>query len=73
MNSKNQQISDPSETHLIKDIDVNGYLFGCDNDEVNHDGIWEKTKEDQVNFICDANQINDDNIIGKFFDTPDDA
>ncbi|GJR39375.1 FAR1-related sequence 5-like protein, partial [Tanacetum coccineum] len=35
--------------------------------------LKEKTKEDQVNFICDANQINDDNIIGKFFDTPDDA
>ncbi|GKC71053.1 FAR1-related sequence 5-like protein [Tanacetum coccineum] len=50
MNSENQQISDPSETHLIEDIDINGYLLGCDDDEVNHD-----------------------NIIGRFFDTPDDA
>ncbi|GKC41070.1 FAR1-related sequence 5-like protein [Tanacetum coccineum] len=73
MNSKNQQISDPSKTHLIEDININGYLFGCDDDEVNHDGIWEKPNEDQVTFICDENQINDDNIIEKFFDTPDDA
>ncbi|GJV49792.1 FAR1-related sequence 5-like protein, partial [Tanacetum coccineum] len=50
MNSENQQISDPSETHLIEDIDINGYLLGCDDDEVNHD-----------------------NIIGRFFDTPDDV
>ncbi|GJU02617.1 hypothetical protein Tco_1112955 [Tanacetum coccineum] len=39
MNSENQQISDPSETHLIEDIDINGYLLGCDDDEVNHDNI----------------------------------
>nr|GEX87878.1 hypothetical protein [Tanacetum cinerariifolium] len=65
MNSENQQISDPSEIHLIEDIDVNGYLFGCNDDEVKHDGIWKKPNEDQVNFICDENQINDDKIIGR--------
>ncbi|GKB16414.1 FAR1-related sequence 5-like protein, partial [Tanacetum coccineum] len=33
----------------------------------------EKPNENRVNLICDENQINDDNIIGRFVDTPDDA
>nr|GEU93878.1 transposase, mutator type [Tanacetum cinerariifolium] len=59
---RDQQINDPFETYLIEDIDINDYLFGCDDDEVNDDGIWEKPNEDRVNLVCDENQINDDNI-----------
>nr|GEW53613.1 hypothetical protein [Tanacetum cinerariifolium] len=48
-------------------------MFTSDDDEVNNDGIWEKPNENRVNVICDENQINDDNIVRRFFDTPDDA
>ena len=54
------------QARLIEDIDTNGYL-------VVNDDIWEKPNEDRVNIGCDEIEINDDNILGKMFNTPDDA
>nr|GEX28026.1 protein FAR1-related sequence 5-like [Tanacetum cinerariifolium] len=66
MNSENQKINDPSKTYLIEDIDINGYLFGCDDDEVNHDGIWEKPNEDQEAF---KQWIRSATVLGTFRST----
>ena len=54
------------QARLIEDIDTNGYL-------VVNDDIWEKPNKDCVNMGCDEIEINDDNILGKKFNTPDDA
>ncbi|GKA44673.1 FAR1-related sequence 5-like protein [Tanacetum coccineum] len=83
MDLGNQPKNDLSKTRSIEEIDTNGYLVDhhytendCERpyyDEVNDDDIWEEPNEDQVNLGCHEIEVNDDKILGKMFNTPDDA
>ena len=61
-----KQVADHSfETQIDEDIDANGYLEATSESE--------KINDDGVNLGCDEGENNDTCIIGKVFDTPNDA
>nr|XP_043615691.1 protein FAR1-RELATED SEQUENCE 5-like [Erigeron canadensis] len=70
MNIDNQLVHEHFETHLINEIDKNGYLVN----NVDIENELEGNIVASVNFECheDENE-HDDNIVGKVFDTPEDT
>ncbi|GJZ83504.1 hypothetical protein Tco_0648677 [Tanacetum coccineum] len=58
MNLENQEIRDPFETHLIEDIDTNGYLFDHHNPRYE----CEEQNYDHVDLGWDEDVVHKDNI-----------
>lgn len=69
MNLETQFVKDPHETHLTEDIDANGYFV------YNEDSEYESAGQNVVNENLGGleGEANDDSILGRVFNTSDDA